>query len=322
MERTERQAPTLLWREAKTAIILAASYKPDINPLALLNQKTKAAISVYAHSEDYHRVLGKKTKALAQKLQQHYACEVKAFTDTAPLMEKPLAALTELGWQGKHSNVVSKKLGSWFFLSVILTDLKMNLAPTQHKNLCGSCDRCLTICPTQAFVAPYQLDSRRCISYLTIEHKGTIARDFRPLMGNRIYGCDDCLAVCPWNKFAAQSKRMAEFQPNAALIAPPLARLLELDADAFRQTFRHNPIKRIGHVRFLRNVLIAIGNSEDKNFLPKLEAFFQNEEPLLRAMAVWSYQQLAPPSEFNKMRQKYIPLEKHEEVLAEWNYKL
>ena len=320
MTRLERAHPKALWQDAKTALVLAASYKPDFNPLELLNNKTAGAISVYAHSEDYHRALGKKTKALAQQIQQAYSCQVKTFVDTAPLMEKPLGALAGLGWQGKHSNLVSKKLGSWFFLAVILTDLDIETKQEAHKDNCGSCQQCLDICPTKAFSAPYVLDSRRCISYLTIEHKGHIAREFRALLGNRIYGCDDCLAVCPWNKFAATSKRMTEFNPTLKLNAPTLGQLLKLNDDEFREFFRHNPIKRIGRVRFVRNVLLAIGNSADKSFLPKLEPFIQDSEPLLRLAAIWATQQLSSRAHFNKLKQRYLTQEKDEEVLAEWHY--
>lgn len=325
MERPERKHPNKLWQEAKTAIVLAASYKPDSSPLELLKDKSKAAISVYAQGEDYHRVLGKKVKAIAQKIHHHYKCQAKTFIDTAPLMEKPIAALTGLGWQGKHSNLVSKELGSWFFLAIILLDIETDNSASAregpHKDSCGSCERCLTICPTQAFTAPYKLDSRKCISYLTIEHKGHIARTYRTGIGNRIYGCDDCLAVCPWNKFAVQGQRMAAFEPNPKLYAPDLTELLTLNDEGFRERFRHNPIKRIGVVRFLRNVLIACGNSGDKSFLAPIENFIIHPDSLLRLAAVWACAQLADEAQWQGLKRSYQAKETDGEVLNEWRYR-
>lgn len=322
MTRPQRSHPNNLWHEAKTALVFGANYKPDSNPLETINKKNQGNISVYAQSEDYHRVLGKKTKSLAQKIQSHYGGEVKAFIDTAPLMEKPLAELAGLGWQGKHSNLVSKELGSWFFLAIILTDLTLvkNDHNSPHKNNCGNCNACLEICPTNAFVAPYQLDSRRCISYLTIENKGHIPIEFRKAIGNRIYGCDDCLAVCPWNKFASKSKRMAELEPKGMLDNFKLIKLLNLNDIDFAEVFRHNPIKRIGRVRFLRNVLIAIGNSKNLDHLSHIEKFICDGEPLLRVASIWAYRQLASENAFSKLKQKYSNGEKDEAVLAEWNY--
>jgi epoxyqueuosine reductase len=320
MERPQREHPHKLWASAKTAIVLAANYKPEGDPLHLLKDKQKAAISVYAQTEDYHRVIGKKTKALAQKIQHHYQCEVKTFVDTAPIMEKPLGALAQVGWQGKHSNLVSKTLGSWFFLSVILLDRENNPSSAPHQDLCGSCQKCLDICPTQAFVKPYQLDSRKCISYLTIEHKGHIDRELREGFGNRIYGCDDCLAVCPWNKFALRGQRMAEFAPNPKLGAPALKDLLKLTEEDFADLFRHNPIKRIGLTRFLRNVLIACGNSADKSFLQVLEVFIQHKEPLLRVASLWAFGRLADKEQWRELKEKYQSKETDQDVLAEWDY--
>jgi epoxyqueuosine reductase len=256
-----RASPQALWPEARSVIMLGLNYGPDEDPLLTLDQSTNGTISVYARHRDYHDVIKGRLKQLAQKLAVRTGGGVKVFVDTAPLMEKPLAQAAGLGWQGKHSVLVSRDLGNWLFLGAILTtlDLPPDEPETDH---CGSCRRCLDVCPTNAFPAPYVLDSRRCISYLTIEHKGPIDRDLRPLMGNRIYGCDDCLAVCPWNKFA-ETAREAKLQARDDLKAPPLVDLLGLDDTAFRNKFTGSPIKRTGRDRFIRNVLIAAGNAGD-----------------------------------------------------------
>jgi len=293
-ERTAwRSDPAALWPAARTVIMLADSYTPDTNPLAVLERRDRAAISVYAQSRDYHDVVKKRLKRLGRWLIETAGGEIKVFVDTAPVMEKPLAERAGLGWQGKHTNLVSRRLGSWFFLGAVFTTVE--IAPDQtHADHCGACRRCLDICPTAAFPAPYRLDARRCISYLTIELKGPVPRPMRPLIGNRIYGCDDCLAVCPWNKFAQEGR--AAYLATGEL-APPLADLVELDEPGFRARFRGGPIKRIGHARFLRNVLIAIGNSGDRTLLPLVTARLNDPAPLIRGAAVWALSRLATPAE-------------------------
>jgi epoxyqueuosine reductase len=243
---------------------------------------------------------------------------VKVFVDTAPVMEKPIAAASGLGWQGKHTNLVSREFGSWLFLGSIFTTLEIE-PDTPQPDFCGTCSRCLDICPTHAFPAPYQIDARRCISYLTIEHKGHIAREFREAMGNRIYGCDDCLAVCPWNKFAQTSREVA-FHPRLELTAPLLRELVLLDDAGFREIFRGSPIKRIGRDRFIRNVLIAIGNSGEPSLAPAAEARLHDESPLVRAMAVWALSKLLSRDEFMKRAQRHSSSETEAEVLKEWTF--
>lgn len=283
----ERRAdPNRLWPEARSVIVLAVNYGPAEDPLDMLDRPKLGNISVYARNRDYHDTLKKRLKRLARWLADREGCQVKVFVDTAPVMEKPLAQAAGLGWQGKHTNLLSRDLGNWFFLGSVFTDLE--LAPDAPEvDHCGSCRACLDACPTAAFPAPYQLDARRCISYLTIEHKGHIAREFRAPLGNRIYGCDDCLAVCPWNKFAQRSAE-PDFLPRAELTAPRLADLAALDDAGFRQVFSGSPIKRIGRDRFLRNVLIAIGNSGAPESVPVLRPLLDDPSPLVRAMAVWA----------------------------------
>jgi epoxyqueuosine reductase len=256
-----RGDPAALWPEARSVIMLGESYAPDADPLAALKQKSAGTVSVYAQNKDYHDLLKKRLKRLARWLIAEAGGEVKVFVDTAPVPEKPLGQAAGLGWQGKHTNLVSRQLGSWFFIGSVFTtlDLPVDQAEVDH---CGSCRNCLDICPTGAFPAPYQLDARRCISYLTIEHKGPVDVDLRPLMGNRIYGCDDCLAVCPWNKFAVAAREIG-YQARPELVKPPLSDLAQLDDAGFRAFFAGSPIKRIGRDRFVRNVLYAIGNSAD-----------------------------------------------------------
>ena len=260
-----RKMPTSMWPEAKSAIVVGMNYGPDIDPLAVLDRPDLAGVSVYAKGSDYHDVLKKRLKQLARGFVEQSGQQVKVFVDTAPLMEKPLAAKAGLGWQGKHTNLVSRAFGSWLFLGVMLTDAVLP-ADAEEIDHCGSCRACLDICPTDAFPGPYQLDARRCIAYLTIEHHGPIPHEFRHQIGNRIYGCDDCLAVCPWNKFAVQSREQALWA-RLELQYLKLADLLELDDAAFRTLFSGSPIKRIGRNRFIRNVLIGIGNSGDRQFL-------------------------------------------------------
>ena len=290
-ERLEhRSSPQGLWPEVKSVIVLGTNYGPAHNPLDDLENKDRAVISVYARNRDYHDLIKKRLKQLARWLvetnPQSDKTEVKVFVDTAPVMEKPVAAKTTVGWQGKHTNLVSKDFGSWLFLGEVFTTL--DLAPdAPHRDQCGSCTACQDICPTDAFPEPYKLDARRCISYLTIEHKGHIPEEFREAIGNRIYGCDDCLAVCPWNKFASRTKEDA-FLPRAELTAPRLADFLDLDDAGFRSLFTASPIKRIGRDRFLRNVLIGIGNSGDASVLPMVIPLLEDESELVREMAGWA----------------------------------
>jgi epoxyqueuosine reductase len=287
-----RKAPRALWPEAKSVILLGLNYGRGGDPLAILGEKSRGAISIYAQGADYHDVLKAKLKPLASRVQALTGSEVKLFVDTAPVMEKPLAARAGLGWQGKHTNLVSREFGSWLFIGSIFTSAEIEPDAPEDDH-CGACRRCLDICPTHAFTAPYRIDARACISYLTIEHKGHIAPRFREAMGNRIFGCDDCLAVCPWNKFA-QSSREAKLAVRAESNNPPLAELLALDDEAFRARFRGTPIKRTGRDRFLRNVLIAAGNSRDAALVSLVEARLGDGSPLVRAMAVWALARLAP----------------------------
>jgi epoxyqueuosine reductase len=285
-----RGAPLRLWSAAKSVVMLGLNYGPDCDPLASLGMKGRATISVYARNRDYHGLIKGKLKGIASRFEARTGSKVKVFVDTAPLMEKPLAEAAGLGWQGKHTNLVSRDFGSWLFLGAILTEAELpaDEAETDH---CGSCRACLDICPTKAFPAPYRLDARRCISYLTIEHEGPIPREFRKAMGNRIYGCDDCLAVCPWNKYA-RTTREAKLAARDDLEAPRLADLVVLDDAAFRALFSGSPIKRIGRDRFVRNVLIAIGNSGDAGFVPLVRARLDDGAPLVRGAAAWALSRL------------------------------
>jgi epoxyqueuosine reductase len=287
----ERRAhPTAMWSGARSAILLGLNYGPDADPLAALEQRDRAAISVYAQGDDYHELIKKRLKALARWLVAETACELKVFVDTAPLMEKPLAQRAGLGWQGKHTNLVSRAFGSWLFLGSVLTDMTLqpDAAETDH---CGGCTACLDICPTKAFPAPYQLDARRCISYLTIEHAGPVPEEFRAAMGNRIYGCDDCLAVCPWNKFASTARESA-FHARETLRQPALADLVQLDDTAFRALFAKSPVKRIGRDRFVRNVLYAIGNSGDAALADVVRPLLADPNDVVRDAAVWALRRL------------------------------
>ena len=296
-----RAAADRLWEEAKIVVTLGLNYAPDEDPLAALTRKNRGTISVYAQGDDYHDVIKRKLKRVATWLTKHHGGEVKVFVDTAPVMEKPVAQMSGLGWQGKHTNLVSREFGSWLFLGSIFTTLE--LPPDDAgEDLCGSCQACLDICPTKAFPAPHQIDARRCISYLTIEHKGHIAEEFRGAIGNRIYGCDDCLAVCPWNKFA-QSARENAFIPRETLRSPLLAELAKLDDMGFRSLFSKSPVKRIGRDRFVRNVLIAIGNSGDSALTAIARPLTDDPSPLVRAMAVWALAKLLPSGEFRALAQ-------------------
>jgi epoxyqueuosine reductase len=313
----ERRAdPRGLWAGVRSVIMLGVNYGPDENPLAILEQRTRGAISVYARGDDYHDLIKKRLKALARWLVSTAGGEVKVFVDTAAVMEKPLAQAAGLGWQGKHTNLVSRQFGSWLFLGAIFTtsDLARDEADTDH---CGSCQACLDICPTSAFPAPYKLDARRCISYLTIENKGPIPREFRKAIGNRIYGCDDCLAVCPWNKFA-QAGREAKLAAREEFRAPSLAELAQLDDAAFRARFTKSPVKRIGRDRFIRNVLIAIGNSNDGALAGEATRLLDDESPMVRGAAVWALSQLVDREEFLARAANAVNAEPDESVRAEW----
>jgi epoxyqueuosine reductase len=281
-----RSDPRALWGDVRSVIMLGMNYGPDHDPLAILHERGRGAVSVYAQGDDYHEIIKPRLKALARWLVAQAGGDVKVFVDTAAVMEKPLAEQAGLGWQGKHTNLVSRQYGSWLFLGAIFTTL--DLAPdAPEADHCGNCRACLDVCPTEAFPAPYRLDARRCISYLTIEHKGPIPRELRTLMGNRIYGCDDCLAVCPWNKFA-QAGREAKLSARDALRSPALADLARLDEAAFRALFAKSPVKRTGRDRFVRNVLIAIGNSGDTALAGEAERLLDDTSPLVRGAAVWA----------------------------------
>jgi epoxyqueuosine reductase len=288
-----RVSPRALWPDAKSAIALAMSYAPASDPMALGERGELGRISVYAQGGDYHKTVKKALKALARFIVDAAPSELKVFVDTAPVMEKPIAQAAGIGWQGKHTNLVSREHGSWLFLGVILTSLELEPDPPadagQH---CGTCRRCLDACPTQAFVGPHRIDARRCISYLTIEHDGAIPTELRAAMGNRIYGCDDCLAVCPWNRFADAAAANRAFLPRAELAAPRLADLLALDDAAFREMFAGSPIKRIGVRRMIRNCLIAAGNSGDCDLVPSVERHLDDPDPVIAEAARWALDQL------------------------------
>jgi epoxyqueuosine reductase len=297
-------------------VVVGLSYAPTDDPRDLPTRRDLGAVSVYARGDDYHDVLKRKLRRLAEWMRQNLGGELKLFVDTAPVMEKPLAEAAGIGWQGKHTNLVSRAHGSWLFLGALFTTL--DLAPdAPEDDHCGTCRACLDACPTSAFPAPRVLDARRCISYLTIEHKGHIDRELRPLIGNRIYGCDDCLAACPWNKFA-QAGHEAAFQPRDALIAPRLAELAELDDAAFRQMFARSPIKRIRRDRFVRNVLVAIGNSGKADMVASAERLLDDGSPLVRAMAVWALSRLVSADEFGALRAEHMPGETDIAVRGEW----
>ena len=287
-----RSSPTTLWDDARSIIMLGVNYGPDTDPMATLALRDRGTISVYARNRDYHDIIKGKLKELAGLVARRTGAEVKVFVDTAPVMEKPLAEAAGIGWQGKHTVLVSREFGSWLFLGAIFTSADLP-ADDPHPESCGTCRACLDICPTNAFPAPLQLDARRCLSYLNIEHTGPIPHEFRIAMGNRIYGCDDCLAVCPWNKFASLSNE-ARLRARDDLKAPALADLATLDDAAFRSLFAGSPVKRIGVARFLRNVLIAIGNSNDLSLVPLAEQRLADVEPLIRGAAIWALRRLAP----------------------------
>jgi epoxyqueuosine reductase len=314
-----RSSPTALWEDARSVIMLGVNYGPDRDPLEILSHKDRGAISVYARNRDYHDVIKGRLKEIAGLIRRR-GPEAKVFVDTAPVMEKPLAEAAGLGWQGKHTVLVSKQFGSWLFLGAIFTSAELPVdAP--HEESCGSCTRCLDICPTQAFPAPFQLDARRCLSYLNIEHRGPIPLEFRAAMGNRIYGCDDCLAVCPWNKFASAARDI-KLMARDDLNAPSLADLAALDDAGFRALFAGSPIKRIGHARFLRNVLIAIGNSDEPALAPLAEVRLSDPDPLVRGAAVWAVRRLVPAQKARHLALDFLAREADTTVRSEWTSEL
>lgn len=319
MEDTQerRSAPRKLWPEVKSIVMLGMNYGPDNDPLEYLKRNNHGLISVYAQGKDYHDILKKKLKKLASWLHHSTQADVKVFVDTAPVMEKPLAQAAGLGWQGKHTNLVSRDFGSWLFLGSIFTTahLEPDIPESDH---CGSCIKCLDICPTDAFPKPYQLDARRCLAYLSIEYKGHISKEFRKPMGNRIFGCDDCLAICPWNKYAKQTSE-ARFSAKTITHLPPLEDLLDLNEVQFRELFAGTPVKRTGWERFMRNVLIAAGNSGNASYLSKVTALLKQSSPLIRAMAVWACKQLMSDKDLSALKQEYIDHENDAYVRLEWS---
>jgi epoxyqueuosine reductase len=315
-EAGRRAHPLNMWADAKSAVMLGVSYAPDLDPLVLLEDRSRGVLAGYAVRRDYHDVIKGRLKQLAQWLATQTSAEVKVFVDTAPLMEKPLAQRAGLGWQGKHTNLVSRAHGSWLLLGAILSaaEIEPDVPEEDH---CGSCRACLDICPTDAFPAPYQLDARRCISYLTIEHAGPIPHDLRAGIGNRVFGCDDCLAVCPWNKFAAAAHDQ-QMAIREALHAPPLAELAALDDAGFRARFAGTPVKRTGRARFMRNVMIAAGNSRDVKLAPSAQAHLEDESPLVRGAAVWALRRLLDPEAFSGLKERHAAAESDPDVRGEW----
>jgi epoxyqueuosine reductase len=313
--RERRGDPRTLWSDVRSVAVFGLNYGPDEDPRGILGKAEKAAISVYARNRDYHDVIKGRLKEIATRFAAKAGADVKVFVDTAPVMEKPLAAAAGLGWQGKHTNLVSREHGSWLFLGSMFTtaDLNMDAPETDH---CGSCRACLDACPTAAFPAPYQIDARRCISYLTIEHKGPIDPEFRPLIGNRIYGCDDCLAACPWNKFANEASEM-KLKAREDLKEPSIAFLLSLDDPSFRTFFSGSPVKRIGRDRFIRNVLIAAGNSGERRLIERCRALAADTSPVVRGMAVWALSRLMEAGEFKAFAAQKEN-ESDDDVLNEW----
>lgn len=311
-----RGHPLALWPQARSAVVLGLNYGPETNPLDGLALRERGLLSVYARGDDYHEVLKGRLKQLGGWMAARLGGDLKVFVDTAPLMEKPLAQQAGLGWQGKHTNLVSRDFGSWLFLGVILTTADLPPDPEEADH-CGQCRACLDACPTAAFPAPYQLDARRCVSYLTIEHKGPVDPDLRPGLGNRIYGCDDCLAVCPWNKFA-RAGREQRLAARDDLAAPPLAELAALDQEAFRARFARSPVKRTGRDRFLRNVLYAIGNSDNPALVPATKARLDDASPLVRGAAVWALGRLLPRPELLELARARAGAETDPDVRVEW----
>jgi epoxyqueuosine reductase len=311
-----RLSPQNMWPDARSAIVVAYNYAPDENPMVGLKETDKGVISVYARNRDYHEIIKGKLKELANICARRTNAEVKVFVDTAPLLEKPLAQQAGIGWQGKHSVLVNKREGCWLFLGTILTsaDLPADEAENDH---CGSCTRCLDICPTNAFPEPYKLDARRCIAYLTNEYKGVIPVEFRKPIGNRIYGCDDCLAVCPWNKFATEAADV-KLRMREDLRAPKLSELAKLDDAGFRTFFAGSPVKRLGRNAFLRNVLIGIGNAENIDIDADIIPHLQDQDPVVRGAAVWAYKQHASHADFETKKHQALAHEKEQSVIKEW----
>ena len=312
-----RTDPKILWPQARSVIMLAMNYGPKSDPLEDLKYTDTGLVSVYARNRDYHDIIKGKLKTLAGKLASWQDCDVKVFVDTAPVMEKPLAANAGVGWQGKHTNIVSRKFGSWLFLGSIFTtaDIQADVAAEDH---CGNCHACLDICPTNAFDGANKIDARRCISYLTIENKDSIPLEFRKAIGNRIYGCDDCLAICPWNKFAQQTSEMKLVERDD-FARPDLEYLMKLDDAAFRKFFSSSPVKRIGRNRFLRNVLIAVGNSGNANFIPAIKMHLDDPDPIVRGASIWALRMLVPDDIIAAIRSKHLATEKDESVRREWS---
>lgn len=315
--KARRGAPRALWPEARSVVMVGMNYGPDHNPLETLDKPEVGNISVYARNRDYHELIKGRLKDLAGLLNRRTGAEVKVFVDTAPVMEKPLAEAAGLGWQGKHTVLVSRAFGSWLLLGAIFTSAELP-ADRPHPESCGKCRKCLDICPTNAFPAPFRLDARRCLAYLNIEHKGPIPREFRILMGNRVFGCDDCLAVCPWNKFASVA-REAKLKAKEELKAMPLSELVRLDDAGFRKLFAGSPVKRLGHARFLRNVLIALGNSGMPHLCHLAERHINDPEPIIRGAAVWAMRRLAEPEHIEQLKLAFLPAETDMEVRAEWS---
>ena len=314
----ERRAhPSGLWPQVRSVIMLGMNYGPAHNPLDDLQDRTAGNISVFARGKDYHAIINRRLRQVAGWLHRELGADVKIFVDTAPVMEKALAASAGIGWRGKHSNIVSRRFGSWLFLGAIFTTAELPPG-TGQKDHCGTCRRCLDICPTRAFVAPYRLDARRCISYLTIEYKGHIATELRAMMGNHVFGCDDCLAICPWNRFARQASE-ARFHPRSVCDNPPLATILKLDEAGFRERFKGTPVKRAGRDCLLRNALIASGNSGDVALAGDIVPLLGDRAAVVRAMAVWALAQLLPPFEMAQLRKKALDEETDSQVICEWD---
>ena len=312
-----RSDPKKLWSDVKSIIVLGNNYNDSCNSLELLSYRDKGIISVYARNKDYHAVIKKKLKKLSFKISEVINCDFKYFVDTAPVMEKPLAMQAGLGWQGKHTNLVSKGFGSWLFLSSIFINKEITETKKEEDH-CGSCSSCIDVCPTKAIIAPYEIDARKCISYLTIEHKGNVDEELRHLIGNRIYGCDDCLAVCPWNKFAQKTDEVG-FKSREDLVEPDLENLVNLDDESFRKKFSQSSIKRIGRDRFIRNVLIAIGNSKNSKFIGSVQPLLTDSSTIVRSMAVWALKKIMNDFDFNEIREIYLINENEKDVILEWN---
>ncbi len=315
-----RAAPEKLWQQVNSIVMVGLSYAPGRNPLADLKQKTRGNISLYARNRDYHGLIKGRLKEIAGLLARRTGAGVKVFVDTAPVMEKPLAESAGLGWQGKNTVLTSKKSGAWLFLGAIYTSARLP-ADKAHQNNCGTCTRCLDVCPTNAFAAPYQLDARKCLAYYNNEHYGPVPVQFRALMGNRIFGCDDCLAVCPWNKFAARTREV-KLSARADLDLPSLEILSQMDQKGFHKTFANSPLRRLGHARFLRNVLIALGNSAESKLLGCAEARLGDADPVVRGAAVWAVRRLASKQRALLLASRYQRAEADGGVAREWTANL